>query len=161
MLLWQRIKYERKTIMEVLTIGIFCALLIICIITGKSILYALLAGLIIFSLYGKKQGYSWRQISRMALQGAWKVKNILLTFILIGMLTALWIVWSQSWQELLLVRQLRLVLYVQRWLLHLEFLHGWPVVQFFPGYISEIVVLLFRQVHFWWPSWRRQVSIQI
>ena len=55
--------------MEVLTIGIFCALLIICIITGKSILYALLAGLIIFSLYGKKQGYSWRQISRMALQG--------------------------------------------------------------------------------------------
>lgn len=76
--------------MEVLTMGIFCALLIICIITGKSILYALLAGLIIFSLYGKKQGYSWRQISRMALQGAWKVKNILLTFILIGMLTALW-----------------------------------------------------------------------
>lgn len=76
--------------MEVLTIGIFCALLIICIITGKSILYALLAGLIIFSLYGKKQGYSWRQISRMALQGAWKVKNTLLTFILIGMLTALW-----------------------------------------------------------------------
>lgn len=76
--------------MEVLTIGIFCVLLIICIITGKSILYALLAGLIIFSLYGKKQGYSWRQISRMALQGAWKVKNILLTFILIGMLTALW-----------------------------------------------------------------------
>lgn len=76
--------------MEVLTIGIFCALLIICIITGKSILYALLVGLIIFSLYGKKQGYSWRQISRMALQGAWKVKNILLTFILIGMLTALW-----------------------------------------------------------------------
>lgn len=76
--------------MEVLTIGIFCALLIICIITGKSILYALLTGLIIFSLYGKKQGYSWRQISRMALQGAWKVKNILLTFILIGMLTALW-----------------------------------------------------------------------
>ena len=76
--------------MEVLTIGIFCALLIICIITGKSILYALLAGLIIFSLYRKKQGYSWRQISRMALQGVWKVKNILLTFILIGMLTALW-----------------------------------------------------------------------
>lgn len=76
--------------MEVLTIGIFCALLIICIIMGKSILYALLAGLIIFSLYGKKQGYSWRQISRMALQGVWKVKNILLTFILIGMLTALW-----------------------------------------------------------------------
>ena len=76
--------------MEVLTIGIFCALLIIFIITGKSILYALLAGLIIFSLYGKKQGYSWRQINRMALQGVWKVKNILLTFILIGMLTALW-----------------------------------------------------------------------
>lgn len=86
--------------MEVLTIGIFCALLIICIITGKSILYALLAGLIIFGLYGKKQGYSWRQISRMALQGVWKVKNILLTFILIGMLTALWLTgWNNSLQS--------------------------------------------------------------
>lgn len=76
--------------MEVLTLGIFCALLITCIITGKSILYALLAGLLIFSLYGKKQGYSWMQIGRMASQGVLKVKNILITFVLIGMLTALW-----------------------------------------------------------------------
>ena len=76
--------------MEFLVLGIFCALLIACIIRGKSILYALLAGLIIFSLYGRKQGYTWRQIGRMASQGVLKVKNILITFILIGMLTALW-----------------------------------------------------------------------
>lgn len=76
--------------MEFLTLGTFCVLLIVCIITGKSILYALLAGLVLFSLYGKRQGYTWRQIGRMASQGVWKVKNILITFVLIGMLTALW-----------------------------------------------------------------------
>ena len=76
--------------MEFLALGIFCILLIACIITGKSILYALFAGLIIFSLYGKKQGYTWRQIGKMAMQGVLKVKNILITFVLIGMLTALW-----------------------------------------------------------------------
>ena len=76
--------------MEFLTLGIFCALLILCIITGRSILYALLAGLVLFSLYGKRQGYTWKQIGRMASQGIWKVKNILITFVLIGMLTALW-----------------------------------------------------------------------
>ena len=76
--------------MEFLVLGIFCALLIACIITGKSILYALFAGLLIFSLYGRKQGYTWQQIGRMAAQGVLKVKNILITFVLIGMLTALW-----------------------------------------------------------------------
>ena len=76
--------------MEFLTLGIFCALLILCIMTGKSILYALLAGFILFSLYGKRKGYAWKQIGRMAVQGIGKVKNILITFVLIGMLTALW-----------------------------------------------------------------------
>lgn len=76
--------------MEFLTLGIFCVLLILCIMTGKSILYALLAGLVLFSLYGKRKGYTWEQIGRMAVQGICKVKNILITFILIGMLTALW-----------------------------------------------------------------------
>ncbi|MBU5480872.1 Na+/H+ antiporter NhaC family protein [Blautia sp. MSJ-19] len=76
--------------MEFLTLGIFCTLLIVCIITGKSILYALSAGLILFSLYGKQQGYTWKEIGRMALQGVGKVKNILVTFVLIGILTALW-----------------------------------------------------------------------
>ena len=76
--------------MEFLTLGLFCALLIACIITGRSILYALLAGLVLFSLYGKKKGYTWKQIGRMAWRGVTKVKNILITFVLIGMLTALW-----------------------------------------------------------------------
>lgn len=81
---------EREKIMEFLTLGIFCGLLVACIITGRSIIYALLAGLVVFSLYGKRQGYSWKEIGRMAFQGILKVKNILITFLLIGMLTALW-----------------------------------------------------------------------
>lgn len=76
--------------MEILTLGVFCILLVICIITGRSILYALLAGFVIFSLYSRKQGFTCKQIGRMAWQGIWKVKNILITFVLIGMLTALW-----------------------------------------------------------------------
>ncbi len=168
--------------MEVLTIGIFCALLIICIITGKSILYALLGSCpIIFGLYGKKQGYSWRQISRMALQEVWKVKNILFTFILIGMLTALW-------------RQAGTIPAIICYTVHLIKPSTFLLMTFLlnclisvltgtalgtaatigvvcatmasalgipswmagganlSGYISEIVVLLFQQVHFWWRS---------
>ena len=180
--------------MEVLTIGIFCALLIICIITGKSILYALLAGLIIFSLYGKKQGYSWRQISRMALQGAWKVKNILLTFILIGMLTALWrqagtipaiicytVHLIKPSTFLLMTFLLNCLISVltgtalgtaatigvvcatmasalgiPSWMTGGAILSGvtrsLQAERSFPESFLEIVVLLFRQVHFWWRS---------
>lgn len=76
--------------MAALALSIFCMLLVLCIATGKSILCALLAGLVLFSLYSRKQGYAWNEIGRMIWQGIRKVRNILFTFILIGMLTALW-----------------------------------------------------------------------
>lgn len=76
--------------MELTVLGLFCSGLLTCIILDLSILYALGAGLALFLLYGKHKGFSWKELARMALSGVKTVKNILMTFVLIGMLTALW-----------------------------------------------------------------------
>ena len=76
--------------MEWLTLGAFCGGLLLCIVLDISIIYALLAGLVIFLLYGKGRGFSWKELAAVSLSGVKTVKNILITFMLIGMLTALW-----------------------------------------------------------------------
>lgn len=76
--------------MEWLVLGLFCAGLLGCILLDLSILYALAAGLGIFWLYGRYRGFSWKELFEMSLNGVKTVKNILMTFMLIGMLTALW-----------------------------------------------------------------------
>ena len=76
--------------METITILLFCGALLLCVITGYSILYALAAGLVLFCLYARKQGRAWREILTMCLTGVKTVKNVLITFGLIGFLTALW-----------------------------------------------------------------------
>ena len=76
--------------MEFLVLGIFCTFLILCIVSEASIIYALLAGFVLFMGYGKSRGYSWKELGHMAFEGIYKVKNILITFVLIGMMTALW-----------------------------------------------------------------------
>ena len=48
--------------MEILTLGLFCAGLILCIILKFSILYALGAGLVLFWLYGRRKGFSWKRL---------------------------------------------------------------------------------------------------
>ena len=76
--------------MEWLTLGLFCAALLVCILLGRSILYALAIGLLLFLLYGRYKGFAWRELLRVALEGVKTVRNILITFVLIGILTALW-----------------------------------------------------------------------
>lgn len=76
--------------MELAVLGIFCLLLLCCVALGASILWALGAGLALFLLYGRKQGFSWRELGAEALGGVKSVRNILTIFLLIGMLTALW-----------------------------------------------------------------------
>ncbi|MBR3707456.1 MAG: sodium:proton antiporter [Lentisphaeria bacterium] len=76
--------------MELFTLLLFCVFLLICLLFDLSILYALAAGLVLFLLYGKRKGYSRRELMQMTLSGVMTVKNILITFVLIGMLTALW-----------------------------------------------------------------------
>ena len=73
-----------------LTLGLFCAGLLLCLVVDLSVLYALVFGLLLFLLYGRRKGFSWRELGRMALDGVKTVKNILLTFLLIGILTAFW-----------------------------------------------------------------------
>ena len=76
--------------MENFIILFFCALLLWCVLFGFSILYALAAGLVLFWLYGRHKGFAWAELFRLSLNGVKTVKNILITFVLIGMLTALW-----------------------------------------------------------------------
>lgn len=76
--------------METLTLLLFCAALVVCVALDWSILYALVVGLVIFLTYGRKRGYGWRELGKMCLDGVKTARNILITFFLIGVLTALW-----------------------------------------------------------------------
>lgn len=76
--------------MEIIVLSLFSGLLLLCIIFDFSILYALVAGLVLFLLYGKKKGFSWKELGKMSLSGVKKVKNVLISFLFIGILTALW-----------------------------------------------------------------------
>ena len=73
-----------------IAIGLFCAALLGCVVLRVNILCALVAGLFIFSLYGKKQGFSWRAIGGMIVTGIKTSASVVLVFPLIGMLTAFW-----------------------------------------------------------------------
>ena len=76
--------------MEALTLGLFCASLLLCIIFDWPILAVLGFGLVLFLLYGRKKGFGWQALAGFALQGIKTIKNMLITFMLIGMLTAFW-----------------------------------------------------------------------
>ena len=76
--------------MEWLTLGTFCTLLLASVLLKIPLLYALMAGLVVFLLYGKRRGFTWRELACMCLDGILKVRNILIVFFLIGILTALW-----------------------------------------------------------------------
>ena len=75
---------------NLLVLTLFCAALVACIALDISILFALAFGLALFLLHGRRKGFAWRELGRMTLDGVKTVKNILLTFVLIGVLTAFW-----------------------------------------------------------------------
>jgi len=76
--------------MELIILGLFSAALLICIAFGHSIFIALLSGYCLFFFYGLLKKFSYREILKMSWKGIKTVKNILITFILIGMITAVW-----------------------------------------------------------------------
>lgn len=76
--------------MEYIALSLFCILLFLCLMLDVSILLALLAGLLVFFIYGLCRGYALSLLAKSALEGIQTVHNILITFLLIGMLTALW-----------------------------------------------------------------------
>ena len=68
----------------------FSAALLLCVITGRSTAYALTAGLVLFLLYGRREGHPWTALFKMCAQGIWRNRYIFLNFVFIGMLTASW-----------------------------------------------------------------------
>lgn len=76
--------------LEIIALGIFAAILLISILSGYSILYALILDYILFFTYGLVKRYTITQLLEMSGKGISTVKNILFTFFLIGMITAVW-----------------------------------------------------------------------
>ena len=75
---------------SVITISLFSLSLIVCLLLKVSVVYALIIGYIIFISYGLIKGYNLKVLIKKSFEGIMTVKNILLVFILIGMITALW-----------------------------------------------------------------------
>lgn len=73
-----------------LLLGIFSAILLTCIFTGVSVIYAMFLGLAVFFGYGLIKKKTWKQMFIFSWQGMKTAKNVLLTFMLIGMMTAIW-----------------------------------------------------------------------
>ena len=68
----------------------FVAILLVCVSAGISVLYALLMGYVLFAAYSLSRGFSARELLQMSVEGIRTARNVIITFILIGILTALW-----------------------------------------------------------------------
>ena len=76
--------------MEIVTLALFCLALLVCVIFDLSVLYALGVGLVVFSAYAKIKKHTFKSILKMIFDGIKTSKNILINFLLIGLLTASW-----------------------------------------------------------------------
>jgi len=75
---------------SIIAILLFSLSLIVSLLLNFSVVYALIIGYIIFISYGLIKGYNLKVLVKKSFEGMLTVKNILLVFILIGMITALW-----------------------------------------------------------------------
>ncbi|MBR2131900.1 MAG: hypothetical protein IJ955_05045 [Oscillospiraceae bacterium] len=69
--------------------ALFFAMLLGCLVTGQKVTWAILGGLILFCFYGKKQGFSSRQLWEMARPELKKAFMVLIIIFLIGIITGL------------------------------------------------------------------------
>ena len=75
---------------EIIILLLFTASLLICVALEKSILIALVFGFFLFFFYGICKNHSARDMLSLAFSGIKTVRNILLNFVLIGIITAVW-----------------------------------------------------------------------
>ena len=75
---------------SIVVILLFSLSLIFCLLLKYSVIYALIVGYIIFVTYGLIKGHDLKVLIKKSFEGVLTVKNILLVFVLIGMITALW-----------------------------------------------------------------------
>lgn len=80
----------KKITPENLTLSAFCAILLICLLLDLSVIWALLAGLVLFCAFAWKKGFGFGEIIRMIINGNRKSVNVLIILALIGMLTGIW-----------------------------------------------------------------------
>ena len=76
--------------LEISVLSLFAFSLVLCIGYDISILAALVFGFFLFFGYGLYRKHSVKAMAAMAFSGIKTVKNILITFILIGIITAVW-----------------------------------------------------------------------
>ena len=76
--------------LELCILLLFSVGLIICVILNYSILYALIFGYVLFFAFGLIKGKTWKEMLRYSFRGILTVKNILIIFVLIGCITAIW-----------------------------------------------------------------------
>ena len=69
---------------------LFVAILLCCVVTGVSVLYALILGYVLFAVYSLAKGFSVKELLQMSVNGIKTARKVLITFMLIGILTALW-----------------------------------------------------------------------
>ena len=75
---------------EISVLSLFAVALVFCIGFDISILIALVFGFFLFFGYGLFRKHSVKEMAAMAFSGIKTVKNILITFLLIGIITAVW-----------------------------------------------------------------------
>ena len=75
---------------SIIAILLFSLSLITCLLLKFSVVYALVIGYIIFIIYGLIKRHNLIILIKKSFEGVLTVKNILLVFILIGMITVLW-----------------------------------------------------------------------
>lgn len=76
--------------LEISVMVLFATCILACVLSGHSLLLALLFGYCLFFGYGLKRNYSWQELLGFSWEGISTIRNILLTFILIGVITAMW-----------------------------------------------------------------------
>ncbi len=76
--------------LESLLLGVFSVTLLACVLSGAPILFALTFGLALFSGYALAKGHAPRDVLVMWWSGIHTILPILVTFVLIGCITACW-----------------------------------------------------------------------
>lgn len=84
------LKLEGESMIELIILAVFVLGLLICLSLNGPLLAALIFGYFLFAGYAVFRRHSIIQILQYSINGIATVKNILMTFILIGMITAIW-----------------------------------------------------------------------
>lgn len=75
---------------EALTLGLFIFSLLLCLLLGQSVIWALVFGLLLFIAYGLVKKHRPLEMLKMCLRGLKTISNIFIVLLIIGALTGLW-----------------------------------------------------------------------